>query len=208
MDAREKIIETAMRLFATKGYGNTSLAQVAKAADVSKALILWHFENKDGLFRTAVQRTFQPYSINVAHHLRGLSEVDQIKRLVDDYYTFVSKNDYSVKFFLGLLLDTDQRSHELVRQLEGLQGMFRSLLAEIIDAGRRHGTLHRDVQPERDAGLIVNGLHGILVQGFLSPGNAHLLDDLTHLKATLVEGLRATGDGLTRRPAGDRETAT
>jgi AcrR family transcriptional regulator len=191
MDAREKIIETAMRLFATKGYGSTSLAQVAKEAQVSKALILWHFENKDGLFRTAVQRTFEPYSINVAHHLQGLPAVDQIRRLVDDYYAFVSKNVYSVKFFLGLLLDADERSHELVEQLDALQGMFRSLLAEIIDAGRQNGMLHDGVQPERDAGLIVNALHGILVQGFLSPGSARPLEDLSHLKETLVEGLRA-----------------
>jgi AcrR family transcriptional regulator len=191
MDAREKIIETAMRLFATKGYGNTSLAQVAKEAQVSKALILWHFANKDGLFRTAVQRTFEPYSINVAHHLDGLPAVDQIKRLVDDYYAFVSKNAYSVKFFLGLLLDADERSHDLVPQLAGLQGMFRSLLAEIIDTGRQRGTLHAGVLPERDAGLIVNALYGILLQGFLSPGGERLLEDLSHLKATLVEGLRS-----------------
>src|SRR4029079_7866317 len=191
MDAREKIIETARRLFATKGYGSTSLSQVAKEAQVSKALILWHFANKDGLFRTAVQRSFEPFSINVAHHLQGLVAIDQIKRLVDDYYAFVSKNAYSVKFFLGLLLDADERSRELVVQLETLQGLFRSLVAEIIEGGRQNGQLHAAVQAERDAVLIVNALHGILVQGFLAPGSDRLLDDLNHLKATLVEGLTA-----------------
>ena len=201
MDAREKIIETAMRLFGTKGYGSTSLAQVAKEAQVSKALILWHFANKDGLFRTAVQRAFEPFSINVAHHLQGLPAVDQIKRLVDDYYAFVSKNAYSVKFFLGLLLDADERSRELVVQLETLQGLFRGLVAEIIEGGRQNGQLHDGVQAERDAGLIVNALHGILVQGFLTPGSDRLLDDLNHLKATLVEG-------LTARPASGPGTAT
>lgn len=201
MDAREKIIETAMRLFATKGYGSTSLAQVAKEAQVSKALILWHFANKDGLFRTAVERTFEPYSINVESHLHGLSAVDQIKRLVDDYYAFVSKNAYSVKFFLSLLLDADERSRELVVQLETLQGVFRGLVAEIVEGGRQKGQLHGDVHAERDAGLIVNALHGILVQGFLTPGSDRVLDDLNHLKATLVEG-------LTARPAAGPGTAT
>lgn len=195
MDTREKIIETAMRLFATQGYGDTSLAQVAKEAHVSKALILWHFENKESLFRTAVQRTFTPYIIDVAHHLDGLSEVDQIKRLIDDYYDFVSEHLYSVKFFLGLLLHADPQPHDLVAQLEELQGMFRNLLAGIIDTGRRKATLHGGVRPERDAGLIVNALHGVLVQGFLSPGNERALDDLNHLKATVVDGLRNRGDG-------------
>ncbi|HKA31048.1 MAG TPA: TetR family transcriptional regulator, partial [Candidatus Binatia bacterium] len=65
MEAREKIITTAVRLFSAQGYANTSLSQVAKEADVSKALIFWHFDNKETLFRTAVQRTLEPYFINV-----------------------------------------------------------------------------------------------------------------------------------------------
>ena len=54
MDTREKILGTATRLFSTQGYANTSLSQVAKEAQVSKALIFWHFENKEKLFRTAL----------------------------------------------------------------------------------------------------------------------------------------------------------
>jgi AcrR family transcriptional regulator len=63
----------------------------AKEAQVSKALIFWHFENKEKLFRTALQRTLEPYFINVVDDLEGLSEIDQIKRLIDQYYTFVSR---------------------------------------------------------------------------------------------------------------------
>ena len=81
MDAREKIIETAMRLFSTQGYSTTSLSQVAKEAQVSKALIFWHFENKESLFRTAVQRTFEPYIINVVDDLEGLGEVEHRPRV-------------------------------------------------------------------------------------------------------------------------------
>src|SRR5215813_4913819 len=114
MDARDKILETATRLFSTQGYGNTSLAQVAKEAQVSKALIFWHFENKESLFRTAVQRTFEPYIINVVDDLEGLSEVDQIKRLIDEYYAFVSKNVYSVKFVVSLILREEKHPDDLV----------------------------------------------------------------------------------------------
>jgi AcrR family transcriptional regulator len=118
MDAREKIIETAMRLFSAQGYSTTSLSQVAKEAQVSKALIFWHFENKESLFRTAVQRTFEPYIINVVDDLEGLGEVDQIKRLIDEYYDFVSKNIYSVKFFLGLMLREEKHPDDLVAHLD------------------------------------------------------------------------------------------
>jgi len=191
MDAREKIIETAMRLFSTQGYSNTSLAQVAKEAQVSKALIFWHFENKESLFRTAVQRTFEPYIINVVDDLEGLSEIDQIKGLIDEYYAFVSKNIYSVRFFLGLVLREEKHPDDLVAHMDELQRMYRNLLADIIDGGRQRGVLRPNVRPALDAGLIISALHGLLVQGFLGPGaverSSELLD---HLKAILVDTLR------------------
>jgi AcrR family transcriptional regulator len=191
MDAREKIVETAMRLFSTQGYANTSLSQVAKDAQVSKALIFWHFENKESLFRTAVQRTLEPYFINVVDDLEGLSELDQIKRLIDEYYAFVSKNTYSVKFFLGLILREEQHPDDLIGHMRELQRVYQNLLADIIEGGRQKQVFRADAQPEQDAGLIIAALHGLLVQGFLGQGTPERgLDQLAHLKTTLVDTLR------------------
>lgn len=191
MDAREKIIETAMRLFSTQGYANTSLSQVAKEAEVSKALIFWHFDNKEKLFRNAVQRTLEPYFINVVDDLAGLDEVDQIKRLIAEYYAFVSKNIYSVKFFLSLILREEKHPDDLVGHMNELQRVYVSLLADIIDSGRQKGVFRASAKPTLDAGLIMSALHGILVQGFLGGGAPEQSTALLeHLKATLVDTLR------------------
>ena len=191
VDTRAKILETATRLFSTQGFSNTSLSQVAKEAQVSKALIFWHFENKETLFRTALQRTLEPYFINVVDDLEGLSEIDQIKRLVDQYYAFVSHNIYSVKFVLSLLLREEKHPDDLVGHMAELQRVFRNLLADIIDSGRQKGIFRATANPKLDAGLIMSALHGILVQGFMgheAPESAENL--LQHLKATLVDTLR------------------
>ena len=90
---REKILDVAGRLFATQGYADTSLAQVARSAEVSKALILWHFNSKDDLFRTALQNFLSPYSIDDTG-LHGLSEQEQFEKLIDDYYTGLSLTIY------------------------------------------------------------------------------------------------------------------
>ena len=191
MQTREKILETATRLFSAQGYSSTSLSQVAKEAQVSKALIFWHFENKESLFRTALQRTLEPYFINVVDDLEGLPELDQIKRLVDEYYAFVSKNLYSVKFFLSLILREEKHPDDLVGHMGELQRVYRNLLADIIDGGRQKGVFRPTVDPPLDAGLIMTALHGILVQGFMgqaAPERPETL--LRHLKVTLVDTLR------------------
>jgi len=191
MDTREKILETAMRLFSTQGYGNTSLSQVAKEAQVSKALIFWHFENKDQLFRTALQKTLEPYIINILDDLEGLSELDQIRRLIDEYYAFVSQNMYSVKFVLGLILRDEKHPDDVVGHMNELQRVYVNLLADIMESGRQKGTFRSTIDPPLDAGLIMSALHGILVQGFMwndAPDRSQAL--LNHLKATLVDTLR------------------
>ncbi|RKN64066.1 TetR/AcrR family transcriptional regulator [Paenibacillus ginsengarvi] len=45
----ERIVETAIRLFAEKGYSNTSTAEIAKAADVSEASLFKQYGTKDKL---------------------------------------------------------------------------------------------------------------------------------------------------------------
>ena len=193
MDTREKILATATRLFSTQGYANTSLSQVAKEAQVSKALIFWHFENKEKLFRTALQRTLEPYFINVVDDLEGLSEVDQIKRLIDQYYAFVSENLYSVKFVVSLLLRDEKHPDDLVGHVNELHRVYRNLLADILDSGRQKGIFRSTIAPGLEAGLIMSALYGILVQGFMNTGRE--TDErpevlLKHLKASLIDTLR------------------
>ena len=191
MDTREKILETATRLFSSQGYSNTSLSQVAKEAQVSKALIFWHFESKEKLFRTALQRTLEPYFINVVDDLEGLSEVDQIRRLIDVYYEFVSKNMYSVKFLVSLILRDEQHPDDLVGHMNELHRVYHDLLADIIDGGRQKGIFRESVNPRLDAGIIMTTLHGILLQGFRgkeAPAEQPAVL-LQHLKTTLVDTL-------------------
>lgn len=59
---RNKILSTAEKLFAQKGYDGTSVQDIAKAAAVNKALIYYHFKNKqdiiDSLFRRTLDEMF------------------------------------------------------------------------------------------------------------------------------------------------------
>ena len=190
-DTREKILETAMRLFSVQGYSNTSLSQVAKDANVSKALIFWHFENKEQLFRTAIQRTLEPYFINVVDEIEGQDEAAQIRLLIDRYYGFVAENIYSVKFFLGLILREEKHPDDVVGHMNELQRVFSNLLADIIDSGRQKGVFRATVDPPADAALLMSALHGVLVQGFMHSGDPETSTRLLeHLKVVLVDGLK------------------
>lgn len=50
-EKQEKILFTALELFATEGYHAVSTSKIARKAGVSEALIFRHFEHKEGLLQ-------------------------------------------------------------------------------------------------------------------------------------------------------------
>ena len=114
--------------------------------------------------------------------LEGLNEVDQIKRLIDEYYDFVSKNIYSVKFFLGLML----REGILKENIDGeaLLWAANRLLARTEQ--RRILMVISDGAPVDDSTLSVN------------PGNyleKHLRDVIDYVENNTAIELLAIGIG-------------
>jgi AcrR family transcriptional regulator len=192
VDARDKILETATRLFSSQGYGSTSLSQVAKEARVSKALIFWHFENKERLFQSALQRSLEPYFVNVVDQMEGLAEPAQIHKLIDLFYAFVRDHMQSIRFVLSLILREEKQPDDPVARVAELFRIFRSLLTDILESGRQKGLFRSDINPAIEASLIMCALAGALVQRFIgsdfSGDSEHVV---AHLKNALLERLRA-----------------
>lgn len=177
MATRERILETAAQLFATHGYADTSLAQVAREAQVSKALILWYFETKDQLFRTALQHFLTPYAID-ENKLLGLNAREQLEKLINDYSEFISVNVDSVKFMLGQIAREEESSKDLVAHVSELYRVYRGLLATILERGREAGQFTTRVKPTEDAALIMATLNGVLVQQIVEPDKADTMRGL------------------------------
>ncbi|WP_313636825.1 TetR/AcrR family transcriptional regulator [Paenibacillus sp.] len=53
-EKQQKIIETAIKLFAEKGFANTSTAEIAKLANVSEGTIFKHYGTKDKLLLSII----------------------------------------------------------------------------------------------------------------------------------------------------------
>jgi AcrR family transcriptional regulator len=53
-EKQQRIIETAIKLFAEKGYANTSTAEIAKVAGVSEGIIFKHYGKKDQLLLSII----------------------------------------------------------------------------------------------------------------------------------------------------------
>jgi TetR/AcrR family transcriptional regulator, regulator of cefoperazone and chloramphenicol sensitivity len=69
-DARARLVQCALRLFAQQGFSKTSTRELAEAAQVNVAAISYYFGDKAGLYRTVF---FEPMG----------SMLEQLQRLAD-----------------------------------------------------------------------------------------------------------------------------
>ncbi|MCA3028200.1 MAG: TetR family transcriptional regulator [Rhodocyclaceae bacterium] len=60
METRNRLLDTAERVFNDHGVSRTSLAEIATAAGVTRGAIYWHFKNKLDLFDAMMDRVTLP----------------------------------------------------------------------------------------------------------------------------------------------------
>ena len=61
-DRRDQLLDTAQEVFVERGYGPTSMDDVAEAAGVTKPVLYDHFGSKDGLLAAVVERAVHGFS--------------------------------------------------------------------------------------------------------------------------------------------------
>jgi AcrR family transcriptional regulator len=169
-DSRDEILKAAMPLFAMRGFHETSMAEVARAAGVSKALIFWHFKTKEELFMAVLNRLLEPYFIDFAEEAGVLDEKSQLVRLIELYLLFVRDNASSIRFFVARLLHDEKLSDGLTNQVLQLYEGYRTLLVDLIGRAQEKHLCKFDFPPPAAASFLLSMLNGLLI-GFLFTGD-------------------------------------
>ncbi|HVC43397.1 MAG TPA: TetR/AcrR family transcriptional regulator [Candidatus Binataceae bacterium] len=165
-DSRDEILKAATGLFANRGFHETSMSEVAKAASVSKALIFWHFKTKEDLFMAVLSGLLEPYFIDFTEEAGALDEKAQIIRLIELYLLFVRDNAGSIRFFVAQLLHDERPSDGLANQVMQLYDGYRTLLVDLIGRAQNNFVCIRDFPPQAVASMLLATLNGLLI-GFL-----------------------------------------
>lgn len=92
-ERRTQIIEVAMTLFATKGFTGTTTRAIARAADVSEAIIFRHFATKEDLYNAIITYTVEKRSEQWNQDTAPPPDPRNIEHLLRDFaQTFVNRN--------------------------------------------------------------------------------------------------------------------
>jgi len=111
-NARERILNTAVKIFAEKSYEGSRIDEIAKEANVPKSLIYYHFKSKEEILQVMVDDFIKEY-LNLIEDTTQESEherTDQLSnRMKYKYYEFGMKNADLVRV---ILIDSLKKSKE------------------------------------------------------------------------------------------------
>src|SRR6516225_9461305 len=162
-DSRDEILKAATDLFATRGFHETSMAEVARVARVSKALIFWHFKSKEELFVAVLGKLFEPYVIDFAEEAGVLDEKAQLLKLIESYLLFVRENASSIRFFVAQILHDETTKVSLSNQVLALYESYRTLVTDLIGRAQAKGMCTRRFPPTAAAAFLLAALNGLLL---------------------------------------------
>jgi AcrR family transcriptional regulator len=89
---RAALIDLAVQLFATRGYAETSMRDIAREGPVSMGAIYLHFKNKAELLVEALEAKIGE-DLERAAAPRGKTPVDHVERLTEDGRNYESRRD-------------------------------------------------------------------------------------------------------------------
>ncbi len=167
MSLKENIIRESMKQFSSKGFVNTSISDIIKAANTSKGGFYNHFQSKEDLFQEVLSKSQSIWREKTLFGLNDIhSPIEKIKKLLENYRDRYLIDD--INFPGGCIFVTfsveldDQRPHlmqKVITGFVGLKGMLRRLLEE----GKALGEFSDDVNTNRATELIFSGMIGTSV---------------------------------------------
>jgi AcrR family transcriptional regulator len=161
-DSRDEILKAAINLFATRGFHETSMAEVARAAGVSKALIFWHFKSKEELFVAVLGKLLEPYVIDFAEEAGVLDEKAQLLKLIESYLLFVRENAGSIRFLVAQILHDERTKDSLSNQVLALYEGYQTLVTDLIGRAQTKGMCICHFPPRDAAAFLLATLNGLL----------------------------------------------
>jgi AcrR family transcriptional regulator len=98
----EQLLDVAERLFASHGYGSTSIERIAREAGVTRPVIYEHFGSKDGIYLACLRRARAQLDAMLASAVAEASDSrERLERGADAYFSFVESDPARWRVLFG-----------------------------------------------------------------------------------------------------------
>ncbi len=98
---KDRILESAIKLFSEKGFDATSVDEIAKNADINKAMIYYYFSSKEELLSSIIRKSINEFTSIIENisleNFKSLEEI--IHYFVEAGISYIDKNDMLIRIY-------------------------------------------------------------------------------------------------------------
>jgi AcrR family transcriptional regulator len=159
--SRERMLQAAKRLFAARGFDDTSTAAIARAAGTSESQLVKHFGGKDGLLEAIFDEAWQKMNWSARQTLQKIGTPSDKLMILTGLIMTTLERDPELKLLLLLEGRRVRKGGEWVSLSQGFLDFVR-LVDEILDGMRRAGQLRSGLRPQCVRSALMGMLEGLM----------------------------------------------
>ena len=154
-EKRARILDTATKEFAFKGFENANMNAIAKKAGVSVGSLYKYFENKQDLFLTTIQYSIQ--SMEELLNVLAVSDEDvlvKVERILREIQRSSKENATLIKLYNGMTAENDPRfASQFAYEMEAMTARIYRIA---IEEGKKTGDVRADIDSAFAAFMLDN----------------------------------------------------
>lgn len=195
---QERIVEAAIRLFAEKGYSNTSTAEIAKVAEVSEASIFKQYGTKDRLLLSLIVPHLKEFLPSMADEI--IDQISKVNSTFEGFLTAVFKNRIEfamenreiIQVIIKELIYKEELKSEIIPYISEVAA---SRLTNVIELFKERGELI-DIPTGRILKLLFTFIGGFFASRFVLLNKESINDE------EIEDAVRFIMQGI-RKPSSD-----
>ena len=133
-ETREKILGTALQLFARRGFHGASIGEIARQAGLSKGLAYHYFESKQAILEAIIEEGFAEIERMMTVALDVEDPHQKLVVLLERTFAVTEQDSEFWRVFTGLILQPDiweGFQQRFMKFFEGVIGSFVDLFASL-----------------------------------------------------------------------------
>ena len=152
---RKRVLDAATDEFATYGFENTSIQQIAKRAEISVGSVYKYFENKDELFAMVVKENLSLLEELLLHHSSSDEDVMvKAESVLKELLKFSKKHPQLIKLYCAITTGNNTEISRLLAQR--VESISAKVYTEVIEKAQLSGDARKDIDPKFFAFLLNN----------------------------------------------------
>ena len=187
-DKREAILKAAISVFAGKGYFNSKVADIAKAAGIADGTVYLYFKSKDEILHSIFDRAMEEF---IAEGRRELAELDgpeaRLRRIAELHLEKLGGNRD-----LAIVFQVELRGSTKFMQEFSAAGFaeYLDIICRTIHDGQRSGVFRADVKPVVAAKILYGALDEMVTNWILSKKSYPLAPMAAEVLKIFLGGLK------------------